>query len=95
MVGQGWQGHMVSDTFVFINLNLNRNTHLVVSVSSSSSRVAVGLKYFSMADKRQGIVHSIGPGRGFTLLGAICVYRNSPMATHGAFGIITFGFGTV
>ena len=85
---------MVSDTFVFINLNLNRNTHLVVSVSSSSSRVAVGLKYFDMADKPHGIVHIIGLEQGFTLLGTIRFYRSTRMATYGAFGVITFGVAT-
>ena len=84
----------VSDMFVLIYLNMNQNTHLDFSVSSSSSRVVIGLKYFGMTNKRQDIVHIIRPDQGFTLLDTMCVYGNSHIATHGAFGVITFGFGT-
>jgi len=53
-----------------------------------------GLKYFGMADERQGIVHIIGPEQGFTLPGCITVCGDSHTATHGAFGAIAFGIGT-
>ena len=53
-----------------------------------------GVKYFGMADKRQGIVHIIGPEQGFTLPGTTCVCGDSHTATHGAFGALAFGIGT-
>lgn len=53
-----------------------------------------GLKYFGMADERQGIVHIIGPEQGFTLPGCITVCGDSHTATHGAFGALAFGIGT-
>lgn len=53
-----------------------------------------GVKYFGMADERQGIVHIIGPEQGFTLPGCITVCGDSHTATHGAFGALAFGIGT-
>ena len=53
-----------------------------------------GVKYFGMADKRQGIVHIIGPEQGFTVPGSTCVCGDSHTATHGAFGALAFGIGT-
>ena len=53
-----------------------------------------GLKYFGMADERQGIVHIIGPEQGFTLPGCTTVCGDSHTATHGAFGAVAFGIGT-
>lgn len=52
------------------------------------------LKYFGMADERQGIVHIIGPEQGFTLPGCVTVCGDSHTATHGAFGALAFGIGT-
>ena len=52
------------------------------------------LCYFGMADKRQGIVHTIGPEQGFTIPGCTCVCGDSHTATHGAFGALAFGIGT-
>ena len=53
-----------------------------------------GIPYFGMADKRQGVVHIIGPEQGFTLPGTTCVCGDSHTATHGAFGALAFGIGT-
>jgi 3-isopropylmalate dehydratase len=53
-----------------------------------------GLKYFGMADERQGVVHIIGPEQGFTLPGCTTVCGDSHTATHGAFGALAFGIGT-
>ncbi|EJU06252.1 aconitase [Dacryopinax primogenitus] len=53
-----------------------------------------GLTYFGLADRRQGIVHVIGPEEGFTLPGITCVCGDSHTATHGAFGALAFGIGT-
>ena len=47
-----------------------------------------------MNDKRQGIVHIIGPEQGFTQPGTIIVCGDSHTATHGAFGSLAFGIGT-
>ena len=53
-----------------------------------------GIKLFGMGDKRQGIVHIIGPEQGFTQPGTIIVCGDSHTATHGAFGSLAFGIGT-
>ena len=52
------------------------------------------VKLFDMNDKRQGIVHIIGPEQGFTQPGTIIVCGDSHTATHGAFGSLAFGIGT-
>ncbi|KAJ9201403.1 hypothetical protein DTO164E3_3710 [Paecilomyces variotii] len=52
------------------------------------------LTYFGMDDKRQGIVHIIGPEQGFTLPGTTVVCGDSHTSTHGAFGALAFGIGT-
>ena len=53
-----------------------------------------GLEYFDEFDRRQGIVHIIGPEQGFTLPGATIVCGDSHTATHGAFGALAYGIGT-
>jgi 3-isopropylmalate/(R)-2-methylmalate dehydratase large subunit len=53
-----------------------------------------GLDYFDEFDKRQGIVHIIGPEQGFTLPGTTIVCGDSHTATHGAFGALAYGIGT-
>ena len=53
-----------------------------------------GIRLFGMGDKRQGIVHIIGPEQGFTQPGTIIVCGDSHTATHGAFGSLAFGIGT-
>ena len=53
-----------------------------------------GIELFGMNDKRQGIVHIIGPEQGFTQPGTVIVCGDSHTATHGAFGSLAFGIGT-
>jgi len=53
-----------------------------------------GLEYYNEFDKRQGIVHIIGPEQGFTLPGTTIVCGDSHTATHGAFGALAYGIGT-
>jgi len=53
-----------------------------------------GIELFDMQDKRQGIVHIIGPEQGFTQPGTVIVCGDSHTATHGAFGALAFGIGT-
>ena len=53
-----------------------------------------GVQLFDIFDKRQGIVHIIGPEQGFTLPGMTIVCGDSHTSTHGAFGALAFGIGT-
>ncbi len=53
-----------------------------------------GVQLFDMMDKRQGIVHIIGPEQGFTQPGMTIVCGDSHTSTHGAFGALAFGIGT-
>lgn len=53
-----------------------------------------GIQYFKMDDKRQGIVHIVGPEQGFTQPGMTIVCGDSHTSTHGAFGALAFGIGT-
>ena len=53
-----------------------------------------GVTLFDVNDKRQGIVHIIGPEQGFTQPGTVIVCGDSHTATHGAFGALAFGIGT-
>ena len=52
------------------------------------------LTFFGLDDKRQGIVHIIGPEQGFTLPGTTVVCGDSHTSTHGAFGSLAHGIGT-
>ena len=53
-----------------------------------------GILYFNELDKRQGIVHVVGPEQGFTLPGTTIVCGDSHTSTHGAFGALAHGIGT-
>ena len=53
-----------------------------------------GIEYYDEFDKRQGIVHIIGPEQGFTLPGTTIVCGDSHTSTHGAFGALAHGIGT-
>lgn len=53
-----------------------------------------GVEYFHERDKRQGIVHIVGPEQGFTLPGTTIVCGDSHTSTHGAFGALAHGIGT-
>lgn len=53
-----------------------------------------GVQLFDLKDRRQGIVHIIGPEQGFTLPGMTIVCGDSHTSTHGAFGALAFGIGT-
>jgi len=53
-----------------------------------------GVEYFNELDKRQGIVHIVGPEQGFTLPGTTIVCGDSHTSTHGAFGALAHGIGT-
>ena len=53
-----------------------------------------GITEFKMQDKRQGIVHVVGPEQGATLPGMTVVCGDSHTATHGAFAALAHGIGT-
>jgi 3-isopropylmalate/(R)-2-methylmalate dehydratase large subunit len=53
-----------------------------------------GVEYYSELDRRQGIVHIVGPEQGFTLPGTTIVCGDSHTSTHGAFGALAHGIGT-
>jgi len=81
----------------------NRSTG-VAGISDPISRLQVqtldanctefGVTEFKMDDKRQGIVHVIGPEQGATLPGMTVVCGDSHTSTHGAFGALAHGIGT-
>jgi 3-isopropylmalate/(R)-2-methylmalate dehydratase large subunit len=53
-----------------------------------------GIVEFKMQDKRQGVVHVVGPEQGATLPGMTVVCGDSHTATHGAFAALAHGIGT-
>ncbi|MDR3058034.1 MAG: 3-isopropylmalate dehydratase large subunit [Prevotella sp.] len=53
-----------------------------------------GLTLYALGDKKNGVVHIIGPENGFTQPGMTIVCGDSHTSTHGAFGAIAFGIGT-
>ena len=53
-----------------------------------------GLTHFGMMDKRNGIIHVVGPERGLSLPGMTIVCGDSHTSTHGAVGAVAFGIGT-
>lgn len=53
-----------------------------------------GITEFGIDDRRQGIVHVIGPEQGATLPGMTIVCGDSHTSTHGAFAALAFGVGT-
>jgi 3-isopropylmalate/(R)-2-methylmalate dehydratase large subunit len=52
------------------------------------------IEYYNELDRRQGIVHVVGPEQGFTLPGMTIVCGDSHTSTHGAFGALAHGIGT-
>ncbi len=60
----------------------------------ADNAAAFDIEYYSERDRRQGIVHIIGPEQGFTLPGMTIVCGDSHTSTHGAFGALAHGIGT-
>ena len=52
------------------------------------------IEQFDILDKRQGIVHVVGPEQGITLPGMTVVCGDSHTSTHGALGALAMGIGT-
>ncbi len=53
-----------------------------------------GLNHFGMMNKKNGIIHVVGPERGLSLPGMTIVCGDSHTSTHGAVGAVAFGIGT-
>ncbi|MDH3318838.1 MAG: 3-isopropylmalate dehydratase large subunit [Betaproteobacteria bacterium] len=79
--------------------------HGIAGITDPTSRIQVetldanmrehrAKAYFPFLDKRQGIVHVIGPEQGATLPGMTVVCGDSHTSTHGAFGCLAHGIGT-
>ncbi|WP_108658904.1 3-isopropylmalate dehydratase large subunit [Acuticoccus kandeliae] len=60
----------------------------------AQNAVDFGIEYYNELDRRQGIVHIVGPEQGFTLPGMTIVCGDSHTSTHGAFGALAHGIGT-
>jgi 3-isopropylmalate/(R)-2-methylmalate dehydratase large subunit len=64
---------------------------MVVQLEENSAKH--GIKLFGLGDRRQGIVHVVGPEQGLTLPGLLIVCGDSHTSTHGALGAYAFGIG--
>ena len=65
-----------------------------VTTLDANIRASGAAAYFPFLDRRQGIVHVIGPEQGATLPGMTVVCGDSHTSTHGAFGALAHGIGT-
>ena len=65
-----------------------------ITTLDANIRAVGAAAYFPFLDKRQGIVHVIGPEQGATLPGMTVVCGDSHTSTHGAFGALAHGIGT-
>ena len=91
-------------TLAVVDHNVPTTPDRVKGIANEESRIQVealaknaadfGVEYYSEHDKRQGIVHIIGPEQGFTLPGMTIVCGDSHTSTHGAFGALAHGIGT-
>tara|TARA_R110002020_G_scaffold59673_16_gene162576 strand:- start:4919 stop:6328 length:1410 start_codon:yes stop_codon:yes gene_type:complete len=72
-----------------------KNEESRIQVEALATNAAdFGVEYLNENDKRQGIVHIVGPEQGFTLPGTTIVCGDSHTSTHGAFGALAHGIGT-
>ncbi|MGQ0511455.1 MAG: 3-isopropylmalate dehydratase large subunit [Betaproteobacteria bacterium] len=69
-------------------------SRLQVDTLTANLKEHAAKAYFPFLDKRQGIVHVIGPEQGATLPGMTVVCGDSHTSTHGAFGCLAHGIGT-
>ena len=88
----------------FATADHNVPTINIENIADEQSRIQVetlakntkehNIEYFELTDRRQGIVHIIGPEQGITQPGMTMVCGDSHTSTHGAFGALAFGIGT-
>ena len=100
----GRKVHSPDKTLAVVDHNVPTTSDRVNGIKNEESRIQVealaknsadfGIEYFSQYDKRQGVVHIIGPEQGFTLPGMTIVCGDSHTSTHGAFGALAHGIGT-
>ena len=69
-------------------------SRLQVTTLDANIRASGAAAYFPFLDRRQGIVHVIGPENGAVLPGMTVVCGDSHTSTHGAFGALAHGIGT-
>ncbi|WP_311031449.1 3-isopropylmalate dehydratase large subunit [Mesorhizobium koreense] len=91
-------------TLAVVDHNVSTSPDRKNGIKNEESRIQVealaknardfGIEYFNEVDRRQGIVHIIGPEQGFTLPGMTIVCGDSHTSTHGAFGALAHGIGT-
>ncbi len=91
-------------TLAVVDHNVPTSADRHLGIKNEESRIQVeqlaknaaefNVEYYSESDKRQGIVHIIGPEQGFTLPGMTIVCGDSHTSTHGAFGSLAHGIGT-
>jgi 3-isopropylmalate/(R)-2-methylmalate dehydratase large subunit len=91
-------------TLAVVDHNVPTTPDRAKGIANEESRIQVealaanaaefGIEYYSEHDRRQGIVHIIGPEQGFTLPGMTIVCGDSHTSTHGAFGALAHGIGT-
>ncbi|MFK0685842.1 3-isopropylmalate dehydratase large subunit [Ochrobactrum sp. BD67] len=91
-------------TLAVVDHNVPTSPDRVNGIKNEESRIQVealaknaadfGVEYYSERDRRQGVVHIVGPEQGFTLPGMTIVCGDSHTSTHGAFGSLAHGIGT-
>ena len=64
---------------------------MVRQIDENAAKHRIAL--FGLNDRRQGIVHVVGPEQGLTLPGLLIVCGDSHTSTHGALGAFAFGIG--
>jgi 3-isopropylmalate/(R)-2-methylmalate dehydratase large subunit len=67
---------------------------LQITTLDANIKASGAAAYFPFLDRRQGIVHVIGPENGAVLPGMTVVCGDSHTSTHGAFGALAHGIGT-
>lgn len=70
----------------------NAERRAMVTTLYDNAREA-GIELFELADRRQGIVHVVGPEQGISQPGMTIVAADSHTSTHGAVGALAFGVG--
>lgn len=91
-------------TLAVVDHNVPTSPDRINGIKNEESRIQVealaknaadfGVEYYSERDRRQGVVHIVGPEQGFTLPGMTIVCGDSHTSTHGAFGSLAHGIGT-
>jgi 3-isopropylmalate/(R)-2-methylmalate dehydratase large subunit len=100
----GRKVHAPEKTLAVVDHNVSTSPDRHLGIKNEESRIQVealaknaadfNVEYYSEKDRRQGIVHIIGPEQGFTLPGMTIVCGDSHTSTHGAFGALAHGIGT-